>query len=74
LTIAGDITCSGITCNNSVVVLYVRGSGSSLFTGKIGVSNLLSDYPITLEQRMTIKKYRRDLRGFINENGINISR
>ena len=29
---------------------------------------LLSDYPITLEQQMIIKTYRRELREFINNN------
>jgi hypothetical protein len=29
---------------------------------------VLSDYPISLEQQMTIKEYRQDLRQFINEN------
>jgi hypothetical protein len=33
---------------------------------------ILSDYPITLEQQMIIKKYRQDLRNFINENEIKI--
>ncbi len=33
---------------------------------------LLSDYPISLEQQMTIKLYRQDLRQFINENEIKI--
>jgi hypothetical protein len=33
---------------------------------------ILSDYPITLEQQMIIKKYRQSLRNFINENEIKI--
>ena len=33
---------------------------------------ILSDYPITLEQQMIIKKYRQDLRDFINNNEIKI--
>ena len=33
---------------------------------------ILSDYPITLEQQMIIKKYRQDLREFINNNEIKI--
>jgi uncharacterized protein YeeX (DUF496 family) len=33
---------------------------------------ILSDYPITLEKQMIIKKYRQDLRDFINNNEIKI--
>ena len=32
----------------------------------------LIDYPIAYEQQVIIKKYRRDLRNFINENEIKI--
>ena len=32
----------------------------------------LIDYPIDYEQQMIIKKYRQDLRNFINENEIRI--
>ncbi len=32
----------------------------------------LIDYPIEYEQQMIIKKYRQDLRDFINENEIKI--
>ena len=32
----------------------------------------LIDYPIAYEQQMIIKKYRQDLRNFINENEIKI--
>ena len=33
---------------------------------------MLSDYPISLEQQMIIKTYRRDLRDFINNTVIKI--
>ena len=32
----------------------------------------LTDYPIEIEKQMIIKKYRQDLRDFINENEIKI--
>jgi hypothetical protein len=39
-TFINNITCTGITCTNSVIGLYVSGGGRSVFTGRIGVSNL----------------------------------
>jgi hypothetical protein len=37
---SGNISCPGITCTNSSTALYVNNGGTSIFTGKIGVSNL----------------------------------
>jgi hypothetical protein len=34
--------------------------------------HFLIDFPIEYEQQMIIKKYRKDLRNFINENEIKI--
>jgi hypothetical protein len=44
-TFINNITCTGITCTNSVLGLYVSGGGRSVFTGRIGVSNL---FPLSM--------------------------
>jgi len=37
---SSNITCPAITLTNSSTAIYVNGGGNSIFTGKIGVSNL----------------------------------